>query len=85
MAKERRVLRLQFVNGGGAGWWELREPNGDVYWGSDTNKRAAIAASADICRTLQRFGEPAQLVVHEKDGTFGFERTYGADPVRYKS
>ena len=56
--------------------WELRGPDNN----SRTFDRQADAVDAG--REAARDNEPSQLVVHEADGTIGYENTYGDDPER---
>jgi hypothetical protein len=44
----------------------------------------AIQVGSAKGRKYLSWGRLAQLVVHGQDGRIRFERTYGADPVRFK-
>lgn len=48
--------------------------------GSSSTKAQAVELASSIGRRLHEAGELAQVVVHNLDGTFEEERTYGSDP-----
>ena len=56
--------------------WELRGPEND----NQAFERQEDAVNAG--REAARNNEPSQLVVHEADGTIGYENTHGDDPER---
>lgn len=54
--------------------WELTHAGSVLY--SHENKQPVVERGRQVARANQ----PSQLVVHESDGTFGYEHTYGEDP-----
>lgn len=56
------------------GKWELQGPENKTF----DRQEDAVNAGRDVARN----NEPSQLVVHEADGTIGYENTYGDDPER---
>lgn len=54
--------------------WELKF--GGVVLYSHDNKDPVVERG----RAEAKANQPSQLIVHETDGTFGYEHTYGDDP-----
>lgn len=80
MKRKRAVYRVKRSRKG----WRLWYPRGrrSSFWflKADAVERGRLWARA----RWGRLGEPAQLVVHGRDGRIQFEHTYGRVPARRK-
>lgn len=63
-----------------AGGWKLVGPTRRQHF---TRKADAVWYGRLAARTRWLKGQPAQLIVHGRDGKIQTEHTYGSDPERF--
>ena len=78
MAKDRTTYHV--LPDGKKGWKAENVGNKKVILASDTKEEVVKKIKEKAWKE-----EPSQIVVHKKDGTIGYESTYGDDPRKYKS
>lgn len=80
----RTVLSVRAVDGRRpGGYWLVESRPGSparVTVAPLETKDAAVEVATAIGRALESAGGLAQVVIFERDGTIGEERTYGEDP-----
>jgi len=59
-----------------ANGWQVKKRGNDYASAVEVTKEAAVKRGQEIAKANQ----PSQLVVHNSDGTFAYEYTYGNDP-----
>lgn len=77
MAKNGRTV-FEIMWDGARGFWVAAVEGFAV--ATDDDRSILIQRIAAYGRELQKRGFLAQQLVHNKDGRFAFERTYGRDP-----
>ena len=79
---KRIVYRIKY-NKREACPWEIKWPHSGLTAGYSTQAEV-VAFAVSRARADWRAGQPAQVVLHGKDGRIRWERTYGRDPKRRK-